>query len=74
MTKSIEEYAFDLVVDGATSYIEDDIDEDDELPTREDWLEARRLAFALVEAMRDNPEYFLSPGRERWAAAGRASS
>ncbi len=60
MSKTIEEYALSLVIDGATSYIEDDFDEDGELPSREDWLKARALAYASVDALRDIPEFVLS--------------
>jgi hypothetical protein len=52
--KTIEEYAIDLVANGAESTIEDDLNEDGEV-SDEDHEKARDLAMAIVRAIRTTP-------------------
>jgi hypothetical protein len=74
MTK-IEDYALNLVANGAESHTEDDIDEDGEFgvddingePTAEseaDHKAAVDLAMAIIRAIRDNPQTLLGMVRD----------
>jgi hypothetical protein len=51
---STEQYAFRLVVDGATSTIEDDLDEDGFFASEDEFYESINTAFAIVDWLRDN--------------------
>ncbi|MFJ8690200.1 hypothetical protein [Micromonospora wenchangensis] len=57
--KTVEEYAIDLVVDGATSFAEDDMNEDDEIAD-DKHQEACRLAEKIARAIRDDPATVLA--------------
>jgi hypothetical protein len=57
--KTIEEYAVDLVVDGATSFAEDDMNEDGEVAD-ENHQDACDLALEIAKAIRDNPQAVLA--------------
>jgi hypothetical protein len=57
--KTIEEYAVDLVVDGATSFAEDDMNEDGEIAD-ENHRAACDLAEEMARAIRDNPQAVLA--------------
>jgi len=59
--KTVEEYAVDLVCDGAESHAEDDIDEDGELTALEHEV-AVDLAMRIIRALRAHPEALV-----RWA-------
>lgn len=52
--KTIEEYAIELVADGAISLAEDDMNEEDEIADG-DHQEACRLAEKIARAIRANP-------------------
>lgn len=51
---TIEEYAIDLIVSGARSLAEDDLNESEEI-AEEDHQAACDLALKLVRAIEDNP-------------------
>ncbi len=55
----IETYAVNLVVAGARSHAEDDIDEDREFTDRADWLAARDLALEMAQVIERDPAIFL---------------
>jgi hypothetical protein len=57
--KTIEEYAIALVVDGAESHAEDDLNEDGEIEP-DHHLEACDLAIRIAHAIRDNPAVVLA--------------
>lgn len=56
----VEKYALDLVVKGATSFIEDDIDEEGDLTGDSQHQEARALAYALRDVIRHRGEQLLT--------------
>lgn len=58
--KSVKEYAIDLLVDGAISYAEDDIDEEGELLNADDLRAAIRLTIDIAYAIRANPQTVLA--------------
>jgi len=55
----VEKYAIDLIVNGARSFTEDDLDEDGKL-SEDDHREARALALRIVKAIRSNPQAVLA--------------
>jgi len=55
----IETYAVNLVITGARSHAEDDIDEDREFENRADWVTARDLALEMAQVIERDPETFL---------------
>lgn len=57
--KSIQEYAIDLVADGAESTIEDDLNELGDI-AEDDHQAACDLAMDVVRAIRDNPSVVLA--------------
>jgi hypothetical protein len=57
--KTIEEYAIELVANGAESYAEDDMNEDDEI-AQEDLRPAIKLAVKIAWAIRANPDAVLA--------------
>jgi hypothetical protein len=56
---TVEEYAIELVADGAESTVEDDLNEDGDL-SEEDHKEACYLAMAIVQAIRVNPQVIIA--------------
>jgi uncharacterized protein (DUF2461 family) len=56
----IEKYAAKLVGAGALSYAEDDIDEEGEFESEDDWRTAADLGVKMARAIQDNPEAFLA--------------
>lgn len=60
MSKTVEEYAIDLVVEGAESYAEDDMDENGELDNTDDLRAAITLAIDIAHAIRANPHTVLA--------------
>lgn len=57
--KTIEEYAIDLVADGATSHAEDDTNEDGEIAD-EDHEAACDMAIRIAYAIQANPKIILA--------------
>lgn len=57
--KTIEEYAIDLVTDGAESVAEDDLNEDGEIAD-EDHEAAMDLAIEIAHAIKANPRAVLA--------------
>ena len=57
--KTIEEYAIDLLVSGAESHAEDDLNEDEEVADA-DHDEACGLAIDIAHAIRANPDVVLA--------------
>lgn len=55
--KTIEEYAIELVVEGARSVAEDDLNEDEAI-AEEDHQPACKLALNMARAIEDNPDAF----------------
>lgn len=71
--KTIEEYALGIVTDGAESMVEDDMDEDGDLPGEEEHEKAVDLAYALIRVIREQPGVLLElvkgerePHNEAW--------
>lgn len=60
--KTVEEYAIGMVAAGAESVIEDDLNEDDEV-TEDDHKLAIKLAYGMVEAIRDHPGVLIAMAR-----------
>lgn len=58
----IEEYALDMVADGAEGLIEDDLNESGEI-SEEDHPAAVALGMAIVRAIRANPDAILALAR-----------
>lgn len=56
--KTVEEYAIDLVADGAESHAEDDLNEDGEIAD-DQHQDACDLAFRIAQAIRANPDVVL---------------
>lgn len=56
----IEQYAVNLVGEGAASYAEDDIDEGGAFADRDDWKLARALGLRMGTTIKNNPEAFLA--------------
>jgi hypothetical protein len=59
---TIEEYALDLVADGAESTVEDDMNEDGDIADA-DHQAALKLALAVVRGIRANPDAILALAR-----------
>lgn len=57
--KTVEEYAVDLVADGAEHVAEDDLNEDGDI-AEEDHQEACDLALEIAAAIRKRPEVVLA--------------
>jgi hypothetical protein len=55
----IERYAMKLVVEGAEKFVQEDLNEDDELDD-EDWREACKLAVKIARTIWNNPEAVLA--------------
>jgi hypothetical protein len=62
MATSVEDYAIELLADGAESTIEDDLNEDGNL-SEEEHDEACHLAMAIVQAIRANPQVIIALAR-----------
>ena len=56
----IQQYAIKLVVDGAESLAEDDLDEDGEFKNEEDHEAACEMAIKIAHAIKNNPELVLA--------------
>ena len=56
----IEKYAVKSVADGARSYIEDDIDEEEVFDSEADWRAAVKSGLAMAKAIEDNQDSFLA--------------
>lgn len=56
MSDKIVDYAIRIVIDGASSAADDDLDEDGILLDEDEWLEALALANKIIVWIEDNAE------------------
>jgi hypothetical protein len=72
-TMTIDDYALDLVTSGASSYIQDDLNESEAI-SDEDWPAARERAKAIVRVIEEHADEILAWADQSQAAAERASA
>ena len=61
-----EDYAFQMVLSGAESFIEDDMDEDEELNDEQQHRLSIEFGYALLKAIRENRAILVSFARDHY--------
>lgn len=67
--QAVEKYALDMVLHGAESFIEDDLNEDEEL-TKKQHTRACEFGYALLKAIDYHRSQLLSTAREHYLGGG----